>query len=134
MKLLQCGSTWFGSWQGSVFNGHGHEFRLWVLRTSTACLPRPLRQILTAALVFAVPLVCISARGDLTRLLGMRMVAFLGLMSEINSDVALSRKAKVVGGICFSKAMFWDSKYHVRRLPRRISLDVLLKFCCCCVR
>lgn len=39
----------------------------------------------------------------------------MGLVSEINSDVALSTKAKVVGGICFSKAMFWDSKYHVRR-------------------
>lgn len=58
-------------------------------------------------------LVCASARGDLTRLLGMRTVAFLGLVSEINSDVALSTKARVVGGICFSKAMFWDSKYHV---------------------
>lgn len=55
----------------------------------------------------------VSARGDLTRLLGMRTVAFLGLVSEINSDVALSTKARVVGGICFSKAMFWDSKYHV---------------------
>lgn len=43
----------------------------------------------------------------------MRTVAFLGLVSEINSDVALSTKARVVGGICFSKAMFWDSKYHV---------------------
>lgn len=49
----------------------------------------------------------------MTRLLGMRTVAFLGLVSEIDSDVALSTKAKVVGGICFSKAMFWDSKYHV---------------------
>lgn len=57
---------------------------------------------------------CPSARGDLTRLLGMRTVAFLGLVSEINTDVALSTKANVVGGICFSKAMFWDSKYHVR--------------------
>ncbi|CAM9360625.1 unnamed protein product [Pylaiella littoralis] len=55
-----------------------------------------------------------NARGDLTRLLGMRTVAFLGLVSEINSDVALSTKAKVVGGICFSKAMFWDSKYHIK--------------------
>lgn len=54
-----------------------------------------------------------SARGDLARLLGMRTVAFLGLVSEINADVGLSGKAKVVGGICFSKAMFWDSKYHV---------------------
>lgn len=49
----------------------------------------------------------------MTRLLGMRTVAFLGLVSEIDSDVALSTKARVVGGICFSKAMFWDSKYHV---------------------
>eukprot|EP00752_Nemacystus_decipiens_P009363 g8367.t1 len=55
-----------------------------------------------------------NARGDLTRLLGMRTVAFLGLISEINSDVALSTKARVVGGICFSKAMFWDSKYHIK--------------------
>ena len=55
-----------------------------------------------------------SARGDLARVLGMRTVAFLGLVSEIDSDVGLSRKAKVVGGICFSTAMFWDSKYHVR--------------------
>lgn len=46
----------------------------------------------------------------------MRTVAFLGLVSEIDSDVALSTKAKVVGGICFSKAMFWDSKYHVRAI------------------
>ncbi|CAN0569156.1 unnamed protein product, partial [Ectocarpus sp. 12 AP-2014] len=44
----------------------------------------------------------------------MRTVAFLGLVSEINSDVALSAKAKVVGGICFSKAMFWDRKYHIK--------------------
>eukprot|EP00752_Nemacystus_decipiens_P016880 g15112.t1 len=56
-----------------------------------------------------------NARGDLTRLLGMRTVAFLGLISEINSDVTLSTKARVVGGICFSKAMFWDSKYHQAR-------------------
>eukprot|EP00752_Nemacystus_decipiens_P009365 g8369.t1 len=56
-----------------------------------------------------------NARGDLTRLLGMRMVAFLGLISEINSDVALLfTKAQMVGGICFSKAMFWDSKYHIK--------------------
>lgn len=45
----------------------------------------------------------------------MRTVAFLGLLSEIDSDAGLSRKAQVVGGICFSKALFWDSKYHVRR-------------------
>lgn len=57
--------------------------------------------------------VVLSARGDMTRLLGMRTVAFLGLISEIDSDVALSTKARVVAGICFSKAMFWDSKYHV---------------------
>eukprot|EP00903_Cladosiphon_okamuranus_P011102 g10478.t1 len=55
-----------------------------------------------------------NARGDLTRLLGMRTVAFLGLVSEINADVALSTKARAVGGICFSKAMFWDSKYHIK--------------------
>ncbi|CBN74709.1 conserved unknown protein [Ectocarpus siliculosus] len=58
-----------------------------------------------------------NARGDLTRLLGMRTVAFLGLVSEINSDVALSAKGKVVGGICFSKAMFWDRKYHGEAAP-----------------
>ncbi|CAM9940941.1 unnamed protein product [Ascophyllum nodosum] len=55
-----------------------------------------------------------NARGDLARVLGMRTVAFLGLVSEIDSDVGLSRKAKVVGGICFSTAMFWDSKYHIK--------------------
>lgn len=62
---------------------------------------------------FDVALFAFSARGDVTRLIGMRTVAFLGLLSEINADVGLSRKGGVVGEICFSKAMFWDSKYHV---------------------
>ncbi len=69
-----------------------------------------------------------SARGDLTRLLGMRTVAFLGLLSEINADVALSTKARVVGGICFSKAMFWDSKYHVSFFCVCFSLMYMLFF------
>lgn len=69
-----------------------------------------------------------SARGDLARLLGMRTVAFLGLVSEINADVGLSGKAKVVGGICFSKAMFWDSKYHVSQSGECIETET----CCLC--
>lgn len=57
----------------------------------------------------------------------MRTVAFLGLLSEIDLDAGLSRKAQVVGGICFSKALFWDSKYHVREddvFPVSIALDI----------
>lgn len=59
----------------------------------------------------------------------MRTVAFLGLVAEIDADVALSTKARVAGGICFSKAMFWDSKYHVSRpapLPTWMLMMVLL--------
>lgn len=67
-----------------------------------------------------------SSRGDLARLVGMHTVAFLGLVGEINSDVGLSRKGRVVGGICFSKAMFWDSKYRVSAAMGKLSCGWVL--------
>lgn len=94
----------------------GHAPRREHLHSSARCPPTPSQCPAPAvpSRVASPPPPCHgSARGDLARLVGMRAVAFLGLVSKIDSDVYLSRKATVVGGICLAKAMFWDRKYQV---------------------
>ncbi|CAM9457811.1 unnamed protein product [Chrysoparadoxa australica] len=55
-----------------------------------------------------------TPQGDLSRVFGMRTVAYLGLIKALDKDVMVSRKFLEVCSICVSTALFWDRKFKIK--------------------
>jgi hypothetical protein len=69
---------------------------------------------LVGALMFAYGCTLSSPRGDLCRTLGMRVVAILQELWEIQADLKMIPKAAVVASQVLDKAMIFDRKHKVK--------------------
>uniref|UniRef100_A0A7S2A8I8 Uncharacterized protein n=1 Tax=Trieres chinensis TaxID=1514140 RepID=A0A7S2A8I8_TRICV len=55
-----------------------------------------------------------SARGDLARTAGMRVVAILTELLEVNNELGVAGKAATVGGKIFDRVMILDRKHRIK--------------------
>lgn len=69
---------------------------------------------LVGAALFALGCTLSSSRGDLCRTMGMRVVAILQELWDIQADLRIIPKAAIVSGQVLDKCMIFDRKHRVK--------------------